>query len=67
MSSVDGVIRSIDRPVDLVPMTQTEEDGGRVPARPRRRIGQTLRTLALYGGLAVLLCGPRSGRMPGSG
>jgi hypothetical protein len=55
MSSVDGVIRSIDRPVDLVPMTQTEEDGGRVPARPKRRIGQTLRTLALYGGLAVLL------------
>lgn len=55
MSSVDGVIRSIDRPVDLVPMTDTEENGGRVPAQPRRRIGRTIRTLALYGGLAVLL------------
>jgi hypothetical protein len=55
MSSVDGVIQSIDRPVDLVPMTETEEDGGRVPARPKRRVGQTIRTLALYGALAVVL------------
>jgi hypothetical protein len=55
MSSVEGVIRSIDRPVDLVPMVETEEDGGRVPARPRRRLGQTIKALALYGSLAVLL------------
>lgn len=55
MASVDGLIRSIDRPVDLVPMTQTEEDGGRVPTRPPRRLGRTLRALALYGALGVLL------------
>jgi hypothetical protein len=55
MSSIEGVIRSIDRPVDLVPMVETEEDGGRVPARPRRRLGQTVRAVLLYGGLAVLL------------
>ena len=55
MSSLDGVIRSIDRPVDLVPMTQTEEDGGRVPARPGRRLGQTLRSVAIYGALGFLL------------
>lgn len=55
MSSVEGVICSIDRPVDLVPMVETEEDGGRVPARPRRRLGQTIRAVALYGALAVLL------------
>lgn len=55
MSSIDGVIRSIDRPVDLVPMVETEEDGGRVPARPRRRLGQTIKAVALYGSLAVML------------
>jgi hypothetical protein len=55
MSSVGGVIQSIDRPVDLVPMTETEEDGGKVPTRPKRRIGQTIRTLAVYGALALLL------------
>jgi len=55
MSSINGVIQSIDRPVDLVPMTQTEEDGGRVPARPRRRLGQTLKSVAIYGALGVLL------------
>lgn len=55
MSTVEGVIRSIDRPVDLVPMVETEEDGGKVPARPRRRLGQTLRAVAVYGALAVLL------------
>jgi hypothetical protein len=55
MASVDGLIRSIDRPVDLVPMTQTEEDGGRVPAPPRRRLGRTLRMVAIYGAVGMLL------------
>lgn len=55
MTSIDGVIQSIDRPVDLVPMTQTEEDGGAVPKRPRRKWGKTLMTVGLYGAAAVAL------------
>ncbi|TCP44210.1 hypothetical protein [Rhodovulum marinum] len=57
MAPVDGILKALDKPVDLVPMTRTEHDAARPPARAIPRALRAGAVAALYGAAAVFLWG----------
>lgn len=55
ITPVDGILMALDRPVDLVPMTRTDAETGRSPARPLSRALRAVGVTAAYAAAAAFL------------
>ncbi|KNG93087.1 HlyD family secretion protein [Pseudaestuariivita atlantica] len=57
MSSTDEMITALDTPVDLVPMSETEDEKAAATARAPSRLWRVVKALATYSAAALIIFG----------